>query len=102
MHVIHSTARSRGYFSFYDTGHTLTQVPFLIWSAGRFFYSFFFFFFFLNRYSFYLGMAFIGLLFVFVPAGTTLWGLYPSSFLQIFVGLQTIVITLITIWYCGK
>ena len=81
MHYFHSQARRRGYFEFVASTKIITEVPILIWSAG---------------------MAFIGLLFVFVPAGTTLWGLKPIGYLQIFCSLQFICITISTVWYCGK
>ena len=81
MKHFHNNARRRGYFQFYSHTKLLLMMPVLVWSAG---------------------MAFIALLFVFVPAGTTTWGLYPVRFLQIFCGLQLAVITIITVWYCGE
>merc|ERR1712137_306403 len=78
VHAVHMIAKRRGYFQFYSSTNFVTQIPFIVWCAG---------------------MAYIGLLFVFVPAGTPLFGLYAYSYLQIFVGIQFIVITISVIWY---
>jgi len=47
-------------------------------------------------------LAFISILFVFLPANTTHWGLYPIDFLEIMVGFEIVGITFVTVWYFGK